>query len=322
MKRFSNILLVADAAMENSVALQRATALAISNQASLTVIDVVDSVPAELQMAIVAVTPQELVEIEVSERLEHLEKVADAAEKKGLEIKKSVLVGKPFLEIIRQVLLKKFDLVIKAAEPAGGLHGLAFGGTDMRLLRKCPCPVWIIKKSERENFRQILAAVDLDPTDAVSEALSRQIIELATSLALSEFAELHVVHAWSVFGEGFSRARLKISHIEMDALLAEEASRRGAWLEELVRTRGAKAGADAAKYLDPQLHLIKGDAKHVVPNLARELDIDLVVMGTVARTGIPGFIMGNTAENILGQLDCSVLTVKPPGFVSPVTPMD
>ncbi len=44
-----------------------------------------------------------------------------------------------------------------------------------------------------------------------------------------------------------------------------------------------------------------------------------VVMGAVARTGIPGFIMGNTAETILNQIGCSVLAVKPPGFVTPVT---
>jgi nucleotide-binding universal stress UspA family protein len=42
-------------------------------------------------------------------------------------------------------------------------------------------------------------------------------------------------------------------------------------------------------------------------------------MGTVARTGISGFFMGNTAETILNQLDCSVLAVKPQGFVTPVT---
>ena len=64
---------------------------------------------------------------------------------------------------------------------------------------------------------------------------------------------------------------------------------------------------------------MKGNAKHVVPMTAQELDVDLVVMGTVARTGIAGFFMGNTAESILNQLTCSVLTVKPPGFVSPVT---
>ena len=72
-------------------------------------------------------------------------------------------------------------------------------------------------------------------------------------------------------------------------------------------------------YLKPQLHVINGDAKHVVAKKARELDVDLVVMGTVARSGISGFFMGNTAENILNQLDCSVLTIKPPGFVSPIT---
>ena len=53
--------------------------------------------------------------------------------------------------------------------------------------------------------------------------------------------------------------------------------------------------------------------------MLKRLDPDLVVMGTVARTGVPGFIMGNTAEMILNQIDCSVLAIKPSGFVTPVT---
>lgn len=39
----------------------------------------------------------------------------------------------------------------------------------------------------------------------------------------------------------------------------------------------------------------------------------------VARTGIPGFVMGNTADTILKQIDCAVLATKPPGFATPVT---
>jgi universal stress protein E len=42
-------------------------------------------------------------------------------------------------------------------------------------------------------------------------------------------------------------------------------------------------------------------------------------METVGRTGIPGLLMGNTAETILQQVNCSVLAIKPPGFVTPVT---
>jgi len=47
--------------------------------------------------------------------------------------------------------------------------------------------------------------------------------------------------------------------------------------------------------------------------------VDLIVMGTLSRTGIPGYFIGNTSESILSQVNCSVLTMKPPGFVSPVT---
>ncbi len=40
-------------------------------------------------------------------------------------------------------------------------------------------------------------------------------------------------------------------------------------------------------------------------------------MGTVGRGGIPGLSIGNTAEAILDQLQCSVLAMKAPGFKTP-----
>jgi nucleotide-binding universal stress UspA family protein len=77
-------------------------------------------------------------------------------------------------------------------------------------------------------------------------------------------------------------------------------------------------GPDALAYLKPQEHLLRGSPSREIPALAKRLEADLVVMGTVGRSGIPGLLMGNTAETILYQLDCSVLAIKPPGFVSPV----
>ncbi|MGE3600210.1 MAG: universal stress protein, partial [Dehalococcoidia bacterium] len=56
----------------------------------------------------------------------------------------------------------------------------------------------------------------------------------------------------------------------------------------------------------------------VIPDFVVAEGIDLVVMGTVARAGIAGMLLGNTAERILRKLPCSVLTVKPDGFTSPV----
>lgn len=77
-------------------------------------------------------------------------------------------------------------------------------------------------------------------------------------------------------------------------------------------------GAETYDYLSPHYHLIQGPAQQVIPQTAERLGVDLVVMGTLGRTGVAGFFIGNTAEMVLEQLKCSVLAIKPPGFVSPV----
>ena len=231
-----------------------------------------------------------------------------------------MLVGKPFIEIIRQVLRDSHDLIIKCADADSALREILFSSTDKHLMRKCPCPVWILKPKERQNYLRILAAVDQDPEEPVKDALNHQILEMATSLALAEYSEAHVVHAWEVFGEELLRAhKWDFSEAEFEAMLGEEAAERRRWLDDLVTNYGRQPESKGADALDIRLHVVKGPPQYVVPELARELAVDLVVMGTVARTGIDGFFMGNTAESILGELDCSVLTIKPPGFTSPVT---
>jgi nucleotide-binding universal stress UspA family protein len=90
-------------------------------------------------------------------------------------------------------------------------------------------------------------------------------------------------------------------------------------MKKLTQNISRHIGTEAYEYLAPRIHLLRGEAKKEIPALVRDLNADLVVMGTVARTGISGFIIGNTAEAILDQMQCSVLAIKPPGFVSPVT---
>lgn len=67
-----------------------------------------------------------------------------------------------------------------------------------------------------------------------------------------------------------------------------------------------------------KVHHVRGTPDRIIPQYVADENIDVLVMGTVARTGIPGFIIGNTAENIVQKLGCSLLALKPNGFVSPV----
>ena len=320
MKRFSNILVIVDEGTNYTAALERGVTLARNNQARLTVCAVVDSALSEMQMAVIAVTPREMLDIAVKEKRDWLDSIVRSLAADEVPLESKVLVGKPFIEIIRQVLRDDHDLVIRCADVDKGVRDILFSSTVMHLMRKCPCPVWVIKPTERKKYRRILAAVDQDPEEPVKDVLNRQILEMSTSLALAEHSEVHIVHAWDVFGEDLLRSRSwDLSEVGFDEMVEKEARERRRWLDRLVKNYGVSADESNSDAPDPELHVIKGQARHVVPELARELDVDLVVMGTVARTGIAGLFMGNTAEDILTQLDCSVLTIKPPGFVSPVT---
>ena len=67
------------------------------------------------------------------------------------------------------------------------------------------------------------------------------------------------------------------------------------------------------------IHLREGRSEAVIKQAITELNIDVLVMGSVARSGIPGLLIGNKAEKLLTTINCTVLTIKPDGFVSPVT---
>jgi len=323
MQRFKNILCVVETGKASKPALERAIMLAENNQASLTVVEVIAPVTAGIGIPAGGPISTDLQAAITNAHTQELENLVDPYRKR-FDINTKVLAGIPFLEIIREVLRSGHDLVIKIPEKQDWLDRL-FGSDDMHLLRKCPCSVWLIKPQASKSYRRILAAVDVDdacpPEElAVHHVLNRQILEMASSLALSDFAELHIGHAWDAIGESVMRgAFMHTPEEEIIAYVEQVREQRANSLDALVREVSSHPKHDGLDYLKPQTHLVKGWASKEIPALAKQIEADLVVMGTVARTGIPGFFMGNTAETILNQINCSVLTIKPPGFATPVT---
>ena len=138
MKRFKNILLICDFDTKQHLAVERAVSLARQNEARLTVITVVKEIPSEMGMAITAVTPQELFELVIKDRQEKTDALVADMGRQGIDARSLVITGTPFLEIIRQVLRDKHDLVILAAEGKVGLM-LNIRKNDLdRALEKLP----------------------------------------------------------------------------------------------------------------------------------------------------------------------------------------
>jgi nucleotide-binding universal stress UspA family protein len=323
MKRFKNILCVIDPEEACVPAIERAVALAENNQANLTLVDVVQRVIAGIGMSEGVPISDHLQAEIVAEHRRGLDSLVEPYRQR-IEIQTKVLIGVPFLEIVREVLRSGHDLVIKTPENQDWLDRF-FGSDDMHLLRKCPCPLWLIKQEAPKAYRRILAAVDVDDRYLPAELetrqlLNRQILETAGSLALSEFADLHVAHAWDAIGESAMRGAFMYEPEEKVLAYVEHVrSQHEANLDKLLQEVTSQLGQGTVDYLEPCTHLVKGWARKEIPALAKRIKADLIVMGTVARTGVPGFIMGNTAETILSQIDCSVLAIKPPGFVTPIT---
>ena len=323
MKRFKKILCVVDPRQPTETVLERGVSLAQNNQATLTVATVAPRVTAGIGMPDGGPISADLQEAAIADSRQQLEN-AVAPFRSRITIDAKVLLGTAFLEIIREVLRHGHDLVMKAPEAPAWLDRL-FGSDDMHLLRKCPCPVWLVKHSPSKSYRRILAAVDVDadcpaPELAVRHKLNVKILELAVSLALSDFAELHVAHAWEAVGESAMRgAFLRRPDAEVIAYVEQVRQQHDAGFDALMEGVIQRQGKDAVKFLSPNKHLIKGQAQKEISRLARSIKADLIVMGTVARTGIAGLFIGNTAEAILEQIECSVLSVKPEGFETPVT---
>lgn len=324
MKQFKNILYVVEPGRESGTALERAVILAENNQARLTVVTVIPPVRANIGMVAGGLIPADLEARTIDNHKQELETLIKPYLKRN-KIETRVLVGTTFLEVIRDVMRHAHDLVIKCPESPDWLDRF-FSGDDMHLLRKCPCPVWMVRPEAKISYHRILAAVDVDdnhPADQLQtrHALNTMIMELAGSLAVSEFAELHVVNVWDAFGESSLRNGMFMQRpgSEVDNYVEQVRRHHAQLLDTLINEVTATLGQDAIDYINPQLHMPKGIARKEIPELTRLLEADCIIMGTVACTGVPGLFMGNTAETILEQLDCPVLAVKPPGFVSPIT---
>lgn len=212
-----------------------------------------------------------------------------------------------FIAIIRKVIRETYDLVIKESTLEQGIDQLS-----MRLVRKCPCPVWVMKY-DSSDFKRILAAVDIGEDYAETEALNKKIVELTHSLAQREGGEAHYLHTWRLEYEVMLRGpRFKVSPEEIFEMKKELFNERQTKLGALLRD-------NHITHEERQVHLREGVSSEVIQLAINELDIDVVVMGSVGRSGIPGLLIGNKAEKLLNSINCTVLTVKPDGFKTPVT---
>lgn len=301
MDKFKKILFFADSTQGVKTALKRAMELARHNRASITIMDVVAHVGTDDPRLDESI--RRLQYSLIDERKQELHQWADST---GIDTPADTLVisgDKAYIDVINTVISGQYDLLIKAADHENVITAALFGTNDFHLLRQCPTPVWIIKPGHHKRIATVLAAVDMT-TDAPGTAqLSRRILEIATSIAQREDAQVHALTTWHQPFDSTIKKRLEVEtwegHVDR--------------YKEYVRQRFDRLLKQFPD-MDIEPHILRGTPSTTITRFAADYDVDLLVMGTISREGIPGFLIGNTAERVLNHVDCSVLTLKPLNF--------
>lgn len=309
MKECQSILFVSHGTHDETEALHAALELAKSYKSSLDVLIVYPLFPSSHE------------DYKKSYELflvDNINKAIDAAKtklslnSKHVPIKVDIDSGDtPDILIIQRVIRHDYDLLIKAVEPN---DSKGFKALDMALLRKCPCPVFLHRPFKHNKKIHIAVAIDVKDDDEPSgHDFAMELLNLSHSLALHSKGNLSIISCWDFVLEHYLRNSILIDITpgDLDKMVMEESNQSYNQLEALVRE-------SAINHDKPHIYHLKGKPNEIIPSIITEQQIDILVMGTVARTGISGFIIGNTAEDILQNLDCSLWALKPSGFVSPV----
>ncbi|MDN4543800.1 MULTISPECIES: universal stress protein [unclassified Pseudomonas] len=185
-------------------------------------------------------------------------------------------------------------LVVKQHFPDNPLKKALLTPEDWKLLRACPTPVLLVKTAGSWKDKVILAAVDVGNTDLEHRHLHNTIIDHGYDIASLAKAHLHVISA---------HPSPMLSAADPTLQLSETIAER---YRDQCRAFQAEFDID-----DQHLHIEEGPADVLIPFLVHKLQAAVTVIGTVARSGLSGALIGNTAEVVLDKVESDVLVLKP-----------
>lgn len=311
METYQNILVVIDPTTDEQKALKRAIDLATSINATGSEVSVsaflsIFDFSYEMTTILSSEERDVMRQSVIKDKELWLESLVDEL-KPAIDINCQVVWhNRPFEAIIEKVINDDYDLVIKATHQHDKLKSVVFTPTDWHILRKCPCPVLLVKEHEWPSNGNILAAVNVGSDEAEHHSLNMKITKAAKQLAQLIQANVHLVNSYP--GTPVNIA------IEIPEFNANE-------YNDTMLKHHEQAMITHANQFDISVintHVEEGLPETVIEQVANKIDAELVILGTVGRTGFSAALIGNTAEHVIDQLNCDVLALKPDGYISPL----
>ncbi|WP_413701709.1 universal stress protein UspE [Psychromonas sp. KJ10-10] len=310
MLKYKNILVFIDPTQERQPALARAIEIA-EKQTGSTITLFLCCYDLSYEMTSLSSSDERkaMQRIVIKENQAWLDAITVPYQQPGINLKSRIIWhNRPFQATIMEVLKNDHDLVIKATHPHSKLSAILFTPTDWNLLRKCPVPLLLVKHNKWPTNGNILCAIDCkSQQDGEHHALNQQIIDEAKVMANIIKANVHMVNAYPS-----PPMNIMLELPEFDPINYEDGLKK-------LHQQTLLEYAQTNNITEKQIHLEQGLPEDVISEVAKEIDAELVILGTVGRSGLSATLLGHTAEQVIDQLDCDLLALKPEGFVSPIT---
>lgn len=299
MATYQDVLVVLDPSTEQQKALARAIELAEHTACKLTAFLSIYDFSYEMTTMLSGEERESMRQAVITDREIWIQELLQQARAKGIACSvKVVWHNRPFEAVVQTVTDHGYDLVIKGTHDHDVLKSMIFTPTDWHILRKCPCPVLLVKEHAWPAQGNILAAVNAGSEKAHHKALNQLIIRQAKAMAAMLNANVHLVNAYPG-----TPIHVAIEIPEFNPVEYNDSMRHH-------HIDAANALAGQFDITSDAVHVLEGMPEDVIPRIAKELDAEMVLIGTIGRTGLSAAIIGNTAEHVIDRLDCDVLALK------------
>jgi nucleotide-binding universal stress UspA family protein len=196
------------------------------------------------------------------------------------------------------------DMIVIGTHGRGGAEHLMLGSVAEKVLRKAPCPVFIVPSAlgapqPTGRLRHLLCPVDFGPT-------SMRAVEHALSLAQEANAALTLLHVIEAVPDE------AMTTVFVDVV--EYRRRREADARARLRAAipaGARVWCHAAEIV------AEGKPYREILRASREMGVDLIVMGVAGRNAVD-LMFGSTTNHVVRRAACPVLTLRTPSAQKPM----
>ena len=312
MHDITKILCVIDPTVEAQPAMHRAAALAKSGGAELTLLICYYNEYLSGERFFDAPSLGKARKEVISRQQDYLEKLAKPLREDGVSVRTTAVWDHPLYEgVVRFAKETGADLVFKDTHYHSATARLFLTNTDWNLIRTCPAPLWLVKPRDIQENPTFVGSIDPMNDHDKPAALDDEILEISNYLAKTMGGTAHAFHA---FDPRMAIATATANAYVPVSLPYDE-------IEEQMREQHGKRFSEITTFhdiADENTHLIAGATFEELPELTKELNADVCVMGAVARNAWKRLFIGSTAEKVLDQLPCDLLIVKPDWFKTPV----